>query len=516
MADTTASHRRDWFWFAIVLAMYAYPFAHFEILRSPNELSRLYQVRAIVDDGTVAVNGPVERYGSMGDLSEFEGRMYPNKAPGISFLGAGVYAVVKLLAGGAEQVTNRGLLYFLRLLCCALPTALLVIPLRRYAARVSGDERAALAATLTYAFGSLAFTYGTLFFSHQLAAVLLGASFLALEYAKRRSGAQWLVLGGLSAAYAVVVEYTAAPVAAALGIYVIATQANRVRGALLFAAGAIPCAFVLMAYHNAAYGSPLATGYTHVQNQVFKSWHEQGFMGVSTPRLTSLLGNLFSTGRGLFAFAPAFLIALPGLWWMRTSNRADARLTTFVLGFYCFLAASFLYQAWGWMLGPRHLTPLMPFLVAPLAVGIARLREMGWLGGVAGGLCAASIVITGVGTVVYPHIPEEFSGAIAHLIWPLLSNGYLPYNVAEMVLGRVAIMSWVPWFLGLGLIADVVLRGCLAQAKWALVSVLVIVAMIAVLFLAPPQTSGQEMKTRQWIIRTWEPTPANVKQGWMR
>jgi hypothetical protein len=420
MADHASSHRREWLWFAIVLAMYAYPFAHFEILRSPNELSRLYQVRAIVDDHTTAVNGPVQRYGSMGDLSEFEGRLYPNKAPGISFLGAIVYAVIKVPLGGSEHVPNRGLLYFLRFFCCALPTALLLIPLRRYAARISGDSRAADAATLVYAFGSLAFTYGLLFFSHQLAAVLLGASFLLLETAKRKSGASWLVLGGVTAAYAVVVEYPSAPVAAALGVYAIATQPSRMRGAWLFAVGAIPCAILLLAYHKAAYGSPFATGYAHVQNQVFKSWHAQGYMGVSTPRWSSLRGNLFSTARGLFAFAPAFLIALPGLLWLRRASRSDAWLALFVLAFYCFLGASFLYEAWGWVLGPRHLTPLMPFLVAPLAIGIAWCRKQGWLSGVAGGLCAASIVVTGVASVIYPHIPEEFSGAIAHLIWPLL------------------------------------------------------------------------------------------------
>jgi hypothetical protein len=509
---------RPWLWPLLVLAIYAYPFPHFEGLRSPNELSRLYQVRALVDDHTLSVNESLRRYGSMGDMSEFHGRFFPNKAPGISFVGAGVYGVLRSIFGEPEQISNRGLLYFLRLFCCALPTALLTVPLRRYVRRISGDDRAADAAMLVYLFGSLACTYSILFLSHQLTAVLAMASFLALEQGRRSRSALWPLAGGLAAAYAVVTEYPAAPVALALGIYAVATARRRLAATLAFGLGALPCAVLLLWYHKQAFGSPFATGYAHVTNQTFASWHAQGYMGVAMPRITSLLGNLFSAGRGLFAFAPAFLLALPGLRLLAARDRADARLATTVLAFYFFLASAFLYEAWGWVLGPRHLAPLMPFLVAPLACALAWLRahKPGW-SGLAGGLCAASILVTGTATVVYPHIPEEFTGAVAHLIWPLLSHGFLPYNLAETMLGRVAPWTWIPWFAALLVVAVLAAhRAAVASPRRWLLVVGAVTLHLAVLFVAIPSLSEQERKTQEWIMKGWEPTPANVRRGLIR
>ena len=101
-------------WLVPLLAFfYIFPFPYFPALRSPNEGSRLYQARALVDDRTFAVNGPLARYGPIGDLSIHDGRYYPNKAPGISIAGAAVYAVIRVFAGSADRVSNGALLYLL-------------------------------------------------------------------------------------------------------------------------------------------------------------------------------------------------------------------------------------------------------------------------------------------------------------------------------------------------------------------------------------------------------------------
>ncbi len=503
--------------------MLAFPFPHFEILRSPNELSRLYQVRALVDDGTLAVNAEVARFGPMGDLSQARGRLFPNKAPGLSFLGAPIYFVLERLRGGAGRVPNRALLYFLRLILCALPTLLVLQPLRRYAARMSGDARAADAAVLTYAFGSLALTYSLLFFSHQLSANLAIGSFLAFERARGKQRGSLEVLGGALAGMAVVAEYTLAPVAVMLALYAVAVSRSRLATLGRVALGAVPFALFLGWYQDAAFGSPFALSYEFVQNRTFAAWHAQGFMGLTWPKASSLAGNLFSPGRGLFAFSPAMLVALVGLKLFVRESPAEGLVAVGVTAFYFFVAASFLYQAWGWMLGPRHLTPLMPFLVAPLACVVALLRRRaprspGWnvATGAVAGLCAASILVTGFCTAVYPHIPDEFSAALAHLVWPLAKSGHLPYNLLEIALGRVAPWTWIPWFLGLGAIALAVAARIVERPRWwpsIAVGAVTLTAFVALLFLAAPRESAQEKQTRAWIIRTWEPGPANVRRG---
>lgn len=504
--------------------LYAWPFPHFEFLHSPNELSRLYQVRAIVDDHTLAVNAQVERYGPMGDLSEARGRLFPNKAPGISLLGVPVYAALRAARGGADRVPNRALLYFLRLFCCALPTLLLLRPLRRYAARVSGDVRAADAAVLTYAFGTLALPYSLLFFSHQLSANLAVGAFLALERARQSPRAPGLQLfAGLLAGYAVVTEYTLAPVAAMLFVYGVATGRDRLPAAARVAVGALPCVLVLAWYHTSAFGSPLATGYQFVQNQTFAGWHAQGLMGVTWPRAASLAGNLFSAGRGLFAFSPALLVALWGLRAQLREAPADGVLALAVTAFYLFLAASFVYEGWGWMLGPRHLAPLAPFLVAPLACAIALLRRRAprgpaWnlLGGVSAGLCAGSILVNGLCTAVFPHIPDEFSAALAHLVWPLATSGHLPYNLGEVWLGTVSPWSWAPWFAGLALVAHAAASRALEKPRWwpaVLAGAGALGLYLLLLFVAVPAESPQERASRSRLEQQWEPSPGNVKPG---
>ncbi len=504
--------------------LFAFPFPYFEVLHSPNELSRLYQVRALVDEGTPAVNAEVQRFGSMGDLSVgTRGRLFPNKAPGISFLGAPIYFAIERLRGGADRVPNRALLYFLRLFLCALPTLLLLEPLRRHAARVSGDGRAADAAVLTYAFGSLALTYSLLFFSHQLAANLAIGSFLAIERARERPRAAFEVLGAALAGLAVVTEYTLAPVAVMLAIYAVVVSPRRLSTAGRVVLGALPFAILLGWYQLDAFGSPFRVSYEFVQNRTFASWHAQGLMGLTWPKASSLAGNLFSPARGLFAFSPAMLIAILGLRPYVRESPKEGVLALGVTAFYLFFAASFLYQAWGWMLGPRHLAPLMPFLVTPLACAFALLRRRrsrspGWnlAGGAAAGLAVGSILVTGLCTAVYPHIPERFSAALSHLVWPLAASGHFPYNLAEVALGRVAVWTWIPWLGGVALVALVVALRVLEKPRsWPSVAVglLTLAAFVGLLFVAVPRVTPQERSMRAWIERTWEPTAHDVRPG---
>ena len=43
------------------------------------------QTRALVDFGELSLNRAIRVYGPVGDLSIFEGRLYPSKAPLMSF-----------------------------------------------------------------------------------------------------------------------------------------------------------------------------------------------------------------------------------------------------------------------------------------------------------------------------------------------------------------------------------------------------------------------------------------------
>ena len=85
--------------YGLVVALYLLVFPWHPGLNSPNELCRLWQSRALIEDGKLEINAQLQRYGRVGDLSVKEGRYYPSKAPLISFLAAPIYWVEQKFAG---------------------------------------------------------------------------------------------------------------------------------------------------------------------------------------------------------------------------------------------------------------------------------------------------------------------------------------------------------------------------------------------------------------------------------
>jgi hypothetical protein len=71
--------------YAAVVLVYLLSFPYHPALRSPNELCRLWQTRALVEYGTLEINRALHDYGNVGDLSVKDGKYYPSKAPLLSF-----------------------------------------------------------------------------------------------------------------------------------------------------------------------------------------------------------------------------------------------------------------------------------------------------------------------------------------------------------------------------------------------------------------------------------------------
>ncbi len=73
-AETHGAPR--WVWAAVV-AVYVLSFPYHPGLRSPNELCRLMQARAIVEFGDLDLNRAMQVYGSVGDLAVYRGALLP-------------------------------------------------------------------------------------------------------------------------------------------------------------------------------------------------------------------------------------------------------------------------------------------------------------------------------------------------------------------------------------------------------------------------------------------------------
>ncbi len=457
-------------WAALV-ALYVLLFPYHPGLRSPNELCRLWQTRALVEYGTLDINAALRDFGYVGDLSVKDGKYYPSKAPLLSFAAVPVYAALRTVGGGHRYaVPEVPLVFFSRLLLTVLPTLGMLWLLRRYL-RAHLSPLVSDALTVTYGLGSLAFSYSLLFMSHQTTAVLLFAGFYALWRCARGDWRErgYLVAGACAGA-TVAAEYTGALGVLGLVLYAalgflfqpvpLGERLKRLgRAAGLATLGALPFLAALMLYHQAAFGHPLTSGYKYLNDAAYQPWHLGGFLGIRTPDPRAFALSFFSPLRGLFTLAPFLLLALPGL--MRLSLRRPAApearaagwMTVALLAGYTYFTSSFSYDSWGWTTGPRHLTGLVPFLLLPAGLCLDALREKGR--GLALGLaamaCAASVLTTGLATFVN-YIPDDVSSAVSALVLPLLGAGYYPP-------GPLA-------FLGLPLAGPALLALLAAVALW--------------------------------------------------
>ncbi len=441
-----------------VVALYVLAFPYHPGLRSPNELCRLWQTRAIVDHGTLALNQTMRELGPVGDLSVKDGKYYPSKAPLLSFAAVPVYAALRAAAGGDRfQVPELPLVYFSRLFLTVLPTLLALLLVRRflhgYLPRATAD-----ALTATYALGSLAFSYSLLFMSHQLTAALLFVSFFALwRCAQGAWRARGYVVAGAFAGAALAAEYTSALPVAALVLYGglarwRAAEGDATRKALavsraagLATLGALPFVAFLMAYHQAAFGHPLHSGYKYLADAAYQPWHVGGFLGIRLPDASAFLQSFFSPLRGLFVLSPFLLLGVGGTALLFRKDRALFALTVALLLGYAYFTSSFSYESWGWTTGPRHMTGLVPFLLLPAGLLLEALRPKRSnaaraLLGAAAALCAASILITGVLSFIN-YVPDSVRNPLFGFALPLFRQGDLPPSLLALALPN----AWAGW-----------------------------------------------------------------------
>lgn len=460
--------RRHW---ALLLPsfIYLYIFPYLPALRSPNELCRLLQTRAIVDHHSVEIGDELRVHGMVGDLScvavarAGDGRVlerkacpqaqgdprfseqhyYPSKAPLLAFAAAPIYLALKVVHG---PVPEFALMFFARLACVILPSLLLLVLMRRYL-RTLVRQPLVDALTLAYALGTLGFSYSEQFVSHQTTAVLAFACFYALWRLRRGDWpTPWYAVAGLLAGMTVAAEYTGALALLPLGVYGAVTAPGGSRGkvkAVLFAvAGLLAPVVALAAYHQAAFGHPLASGYRYLNDAGYQHWHRGGFLGIKLPRPYALVQSFFSPSRGLFTLSPMLVLALPRLFNVRALRGRNPELwlsfSTFLL--YTYFTSSFAYESWGWTTGPRHLTSLVPFLLLPLALTLRSLRacpgagrEPGsaWWQVLASGVALALVVLSMAATSVMTllnYVSDTFTNALYQVALPLAWRGFLPHN----------------------------------------------------------------------------------------
>jgi hypothetical protein len=536
MPSPALSTRTTYVLYAAVVLVYVLSFPYHPALRSPNELCRLWQTRALVEYRTLEINRALRDYGRVGDLSVKDGKYYPSKAPLLSFAAVPIYAVLKAIGGGGRHaVPELPQVFWSRLFLTVLPTLWMLVYLRRLLLAYVAPATADLVVP-TYALGSLALNYALAFMAHQATAVLVFAAFYALWRTERGEfGARGYVVAGAFAGASIACEYTAALPVVALCVYA-AMAPLRVRAepwsrrlarlgqaGSLAALGASPFLLGLCWYHQLAFGHPLVSGYKYLNDAAYQGWHVGGFLGIRLPSGEALLLSFFSPLRGLFTHAPWLLLSLPGmaLLWRSAPGHSRSMFWLMLLQLvgYAYFTSSFAYHSWGWTAGPRHLTPWVPFLALPAALVLDRwlvTAQRPLLGGFGLGLCVLSIVLSGSLAVVN-YIPPTLSTAIFGLVVPLMRDGYFSPSVLGFLGLANPASGALIWGLMLSAAALVGWRGLRmlsGQRGVAVAGSLAAIGLGVGLLALTTRGDARDLRAQHHLRRAWLAPPGSAPRFW--
>ena len=446
-----------------------------------NQNSRFDLVIAMVDDHSLTIDKYVA---NTGDYAYFDGHYYSDKAPGMAFFGAPIYAAFRALVPatvaarlavthnpalgatlrtpGAEPEPESAY-FFLALalttfLVVAVPSAALGVVFLRMAGLFGLTRRQSLAATVLYALATIAFPYANAFIGHQTSAVLLFAAF-ALLFAIRRAALSrlWIVAAGFLLGLAAITEYPTVLIGAVVGLYALLTLARPRDTLIRLAVGAAPALLMLAAYDYATFGTLLPVGYAY--SPLWADVHRVGFLSLTYPRPDALWGITFSAHRGLFFLSPFLLFAVPGYFrlWQKRDRRAEFWVLLLApLSFFFFNASSAMWDG-GFAVGPRYLVPSLPFLAIAAGIGISRAWSRSLLRPIVALTVAWSLLAVSAETIAGQSFPDYTANPLFDLSLPTLAAGDIARNVG-MVFGLAGFASLAPLILLLAIALSLVAR----------------------------------------------------------
>lgn len=331
--------------------------------------AKLAMVYAIVDHGTLAVDGYIEKEPPViSDLGENGGHYYTAKPPLPSLILVPLYGALRIIFPPAD-LQSWWWRWALTILGAAVPFVILPFLLRAI-----GRDDPEMRGPRAHAFGATAVViatplvvYATVFFSHVLAAALLLGLLAVTVSPKPRPVAAGLLLGAL-------VSTELLP-AAAGGILFAYGRLRELRGGSVglrssaLSLGGLGVASVpLLLFQWAAFGSPLANMYASIADPFARAAYAAG--GLRPPQPDVALYLLVSPQQGVLVFSPIILAGAIGLlqrWRMGGADRRAAQLSVATAIGGLVILSSFTLWYDGSQYGPRYLTPFIPLLLWPIA-----------------------------------------------------------------------------------------------------------------------------------------------------
>jgi hypothetical protein len=319
--------------------------------------------RSIVEEQSVAIP-----YGN--GYTGVDGRLYPKAGIGQALLSAPFYIVGREVyerSGFSE--TERG--YVMRFATAAVEpfaAAIAVVLLLQICFCLGYGVKSSLALALAFGFATPLWVYSKSFLTEPLTTALLLGSVLGLLAFKRSGRRRQLFVAGLCAGITVLVKYSMLLAVVPMIIFFLgscfpmkhrSSELSVFSGLGRLLAFGVPlalCAMVALWYNQARFGSMLASGYGM----------EVSREGFGTPLLVGLFGQLFSSGKSIFLYAPVLVLSWSGFAFFRRKFGAEALLLASIFMVNILFYSKFISWAGDGSWGPRYLIPFIPLLLVPV------------------------------------------------------------------------------------------------------------------------------------------------------
>jgi len=432
MAGATSFSRVSRSLFIVIFVTYAYFFQG----SGHNEAVRLDLTRAIVESGSFII----DRYAfNTADGIRINNHYYSGKAPGLSLFAIPSWVFFFEVGQSffSTQMAEQLASYLTVVFTISLTSALFAIFLYYLLSRMLENDRLALFLTFAYAFGTIAFPFSTLFFSHQFSAVLIGFAFGILFLLREASRGMvsrqrcLLILAGFLTGFAITTEYPLALAVIPLAVYACHTTRSW-RSFIPFAIGTTSGIGILLIYNYLAFSDPFFITYAAYLNMPESfSGHSRGFLGIAYPSLRVLYQITFEPQRGLFVCNPWLILVLPALILsaLEKKYRAEVLLSLFMVVLFFLFNASFtegiVYAGGGASLGARHVIPALPFATIAIGLLIRRWVIMRYL---FYSLAFISVAIMLMATATEPRVPYEYTNPVVDHFWAHYLRGVFATN----------------------------------------------------------------------------------------
>jgi len=356
-----------------------------------DEYSRFDLVQAIVDEKRLTIDS---FYNNTGDRSFYQGYYYTEKEPGLAFLATPVYAAWKFIyynffprdfiqtnqpspdylkyyVGSKNipivETINPGFfcrisMILVTIFTSSLFSSLTVVLVYKFTKYWSKKESHRILATFIAGFATLIFPYALVFLDHGVATFFAFFAFYLLFKMKneRKFDNRCLILAGLSSGFAVTTSIMTFIISIFCFIYLFLIKKEKI---FYFILGGIVGTFPFLLYNFLIFGSPFSLG---------RDYMDPNIWAISSTKPITYLPNsflfyriTFDTYKGLFFYYPILILSFLGIFYAYKEHKIESLLILSLVLTY-FVANSMGWWWWGSCFGPRHLTPISPFLVLPL------------------------------------------------------------------------------------------------------------------------------------------------------